>query len=279
MFIEENSKPNEKLKAWYLFTEDFVAGTQHLTNEQVGIYIRLLCWNWNKRCIGIPKDEMTYHRIASCITDNEKISCTKILNEFFHLVDEVFQNERQLQEYLFITRRIEASKQNGKLGGRPKKPRPEPSQNPPTPTPTSTSKPKTNNFNIFWENIKYKIGKGKAEKKYFALDKEWKNKPKELCELYNKHYDSLKDKEYAKHPAFWLADKRYLDEAPSHTNDRIDEYAFYTEKFLEIIKSKKPNSAISKVAQNRSEMVKKAINENKFTRDEAIQYLGMGSWL
>ena len=27
MFIEENSKPNEKLKAWYLFTEDFVAGT------------------------------------------------------------------------------------------------------------------------------------------------------------------------------------------------------------------------------------------------------------
>ena len=105
------------------------------------------------------------------------------------------------------------------------------------------------------------------------------NKPKELCELYNKHYDSLKDKEYAKHPAFWLADKRYLDEAPSQTNDRIDEYVFYTEKFLEIIKSKKPNSAISKVAQNRSEMVKKAINENKFTRDEAIQYLGMGSWL
>ena len=160
MFIEENSKPNEKLKAWYLFTEDFVAGTQHLTNEQVGIYIRLLCWNWNKRCIGIPKDEMTYHRIASCITDNEKISCTKILNEFFHLVDEVFQNERQLQEYLFITRRIEASKQNGKLGGRPKKPRPEPSQNPPTPTPTSTIKPKTkkkDNFPLFWNKIVNKV--------------------------------------------------------------------------------------------------------------------------
>ena len=137
MFIEENSKPNEKLKAWYLFTEDFVAGTSHLTNEEVGIYIRLLCWNWNKRCIGIPKDEMTYHRIASCITNNEKVACTKVLNEFFHLVNEVFQNERQLQEYLFITRRIEASKQNGKLGGRPKKPRVEPKarQKPPTPTP------------------------------------------------------------------------------------------------------------------------------------------------
>ena len=286
MFIEENSKPNEKLKAWYLFTEDFIAGTQHLTNEQVGIYIRLLCWNWNKRCIGIPRDEMTYHRIASCITDNEKKSCTKILNEFFHLVDEVFQNERQLQEYLFITRRIEASKQNGRLGGRPKKPRLEPSQKPPTLTTTPTIKPNNSIigqnmmlFHDFWSKIKYKVGKGKAEKKYFALDKEWKNKPKELCELYNKYYDSVKDKEYAKHPAFWLSDKRYLDEAPSQTNDRIDEYSFYTEKFMEIIQKKKPNSAISKIAQNKPDMVKKAINENKFTRDEAIQYLGMGSWL
>ena len=32
MIIDENSKPREKLKAWYLFTDDFIAGTQHLTN-------------------------------------------------------------------------------------------------------------------------------------------------------------------------------------------------------------------------------------------------------
>ena len=37
MFIDENSKPKEKLKAWYLFTEDFIAGTQHLTNQEIGI--------------------------------------------------------------------------------------------------------------------------------------------------------------------------------------------------------------------------------------------------
>ena len=282
MFIEENSKPNEKLKAWYLFTDSFISGTSHLTNLECGIYIRLLCWNWNKRCSGIPNDEITYHRIASCITDEEKKSCTKILNEFFHLVDEVFQNERQLQEYLYITRRIEASKQNGRLGGRPKKPRLEPSQNPPTLTPTSTSKPKTNinkTFSLFWSKVSYKIGKGTAEKNYTKLEKEWIDKPEVLADMYNKYYNSLEDTKFAKHPAYWLSDKRYLDEAPSQTNDRIDEYAFYTEKFLEIIQKKKPNSAISKIAQNRSEMVKKAINENKFTKDEAIQYLDMGSWL
>ena len=287
MFIEENSKPNEKLKAWYLFTEDFVAGTQHLTNEQVGIYIRLLCWNWNKKCIGIPDNNMQRYRIAGCITESEKLSCDQIMEQFFVLIvkndlQAIYQNERQLQEYLFITRRIEASKQNGRLGGRPKKPRAEPSQNPPTPTPTSTSKPKTNinkTFSLFWNKVSYKIGKGTAEKNYAKIEKEWIDKPEVLADMYNKYYNSLEDTKFAKHPAYWLSDKRYLDEAPSQTNDRIDEYAFYTEKFVQIIKSKKPNSAISKVAQNRSEMVKKAINENKFTRDEAIQYLGMGSWL
>ena len=280
MFIEENSKPNEKLKAWYLFTDSFISGTSHLTNLECGIYIRLLCWNWNKRCSGIPNDEITYHRIASCITDEEKKSCTKILNEFFHLVDEVFQNERQLQEYLFITRRIEASKQNGRLGGRPKKPRLEPSQKPPTLTTTTTSISKKENlFDTFWEKIKNKVGKGTAFKNYMKIEEEWYFKPLDLAIIYNKYYDSLEDKKFAKHPAFWLSDKRYLDEAPSQSNDRIDEYAFYTEKFLEIIQKRKPNSAISKIAQNRSEMVKKAINENKFTKDEAIQYLDMGSWL
>ena len=95
MFIDENSKPKEKLKAWYLFTEDFVAGTQHLTNEEIGVYIRLLCWNWNKRCRVIPCDSMTQYRIANCITDTEKKSCDEIIQQFFIQVNNHFQNERQ----------------------------------------------------------------------------------------------------------------------------------------------------------------------------------------
>ena len=120
MFIDENSKPKEKLKAWYLFTEDFIAGTSHLTNEEIGIYIRLLCWNWNKRCVGLPKNINTIKRIASCFTESEKLSCENIVKQFFVEMDDHYQNERQLQEYLYIRKRIDASKVNGKLGGRPK---------------------------------------------------------------------------------------------------------------------------------------------------------------
>ena len=86
MYIDENSKPKEKLKAWYLFTDDFIAGTQHLTNEAVGIYIRLLCWNWNKRCSGIPCSSMTYYRIANCISESEKNSCDLIIQYFLIII-------------------------------------------------------------------------------------------------------------------------------------------------------------------------------------------------
>ncbi len=140
MFIDENSKPKEKLKAWYLFTEDFIAGTSHLSNEERGVYITLLCWNWNKRCIGLPKDIDTVKRIAGCYTESEKISCEKILKEFFVEMDDHYQNERQLQEYLYIRKRIDASKVNGKLGGRPKKPSTNPPTTTSTPTNTSTKK-------------------------------------------------------------------------------------------------------------------------------------------
>ena len=51
---------------------------------------------------------------------DEKISCDNVIKEFFVLVNDHYQNEKQLEEYLYITRRMEASKENGRLGGRPK---------------------------------------------------------------------------------------------------------------------------------------------------------------
>ena len=82
-FISKESKPQEKLKAWYLFTDDFIAGTQHLSSQSVGIYIRLLCWNWNKKCQGIPINPETIYRIANCFSEDEKRSCDEVITEFF----------------------------------------------------------------------------------------------------------------------------------------------------------------------------------------------------
>ena len=276
MFIDENSKPKEKLKAWYLFTEDFIAGTQHLTNQEIGIYIRLLCWNWNKKCPGLPKDMNTILRIANCITDSEKISCEKIVNEFFVLINDHYQNERQLQEYLYITKRIEASKENGKLGGRPKKP----STNPPTSTTTPTKKsPSKYNplFNLFWDKIINKVSKGTAEKNFLRIEKEWQDKAEDLAKLYNSYYDSVKDKEFAKQPAFWLSAKKYLDKLPEKTYSFgvVNRDEERVKMFVDAIKDNKVTQFIKDYALKNKDVIDLGIRKGLITKDQAINDLEM----
>jgi len=276
MFIDENSKPKEKLKAWYLFTEDFIAGTQHLTNQEIGIYIRLLCWNWNKRCPGLPKDMNTILRIANCITDSEKFSCEKIVNEFFVLINDHYQNERQLQEFLYITKRIEASKENGKLGGRPKKP----STNPPTSTTTPTNKTTSKYnplFNLFWDKINNKVSKGTAEKNFLRIEQEWQDKAEDLAKLYNSYYDSVKDKEYAKQPAFWLSAKKYLDKLPekNYNFGIINRDEERVKMFVEAIKNNKVTQFIKDYALRNKDIIDMGIKKGLITKDQAINDLEM----
>ena len=281
MIIDENSKPREKLKAWYLFTDDFIAGTQHLTNLEVGIYIRLLCWNWNKKCVGIPSDNITYYRIASCHTHNEKEACDNVLREFFILMEtNKYQNAKQLEEYLFITRRMEASRENGRLGGRPKKP----SQNPPTTTTTNTTKQTKINYSPhflkFWEKVVNKVSKGIAEKNYLKLDKEWLEKPVELATMYNNYYNSIEDKQFAKQPAFWLSAKKYLDENPKkESTQKVEQFDMRLKVFKEAIQKKEGSAFVHKFAKQHSYDVERAIKEGHFTKDEAVKYLDMGSWV
>ena len=283
MIIDENSKPREKLKAWYLFTDSFVSGTSHLTNLECGIYIRLLCWNWNKRCSGIPSDKKTYYRIASCHSDDEKIACDNVLKEFFVLVNDHYQNEKQLEEYLYITRRMEASRENGRLGGRPKKP----SQNPPTPTTTNTTYPKKINkitysphFLKFWDKVVNKVSKGIAEKNYVKLDEEWLVKPVELATMYNNYYNSIEDKQFAKQPAFWLSAKKYLDEQPKKTSEeKLEQFDMRLKIFKEAVEKKQGSAFVHKFAKQHSYDVLRAINEGHFTKDEAVKYLDMENWV
>jgi uncharacterized protein YdaU (DUF1376 family) len=281
MIIDENSKPREKLKAWYLFTDDFIAGTQHLTNLEVGIYIRLLCWNWNKKCVGIPSDNITYYRIASCHTHNEKEACDNVLREFFILMEtNKYQNAKQLEEYLFITRRMEASRENGRLGGRPKKP----SQNPPTTTTTNTTKQTKINYSPhflkFWEKVVNKVSKGIAEKNYLKLDKEWLEKPVELATMYNNYYNSIEDKQFAKQPAFWLSARKYEDEEPKKVNnEKISQYEYRLEMFKKAIVNEHGSKFVQKYAQSHSYDVRRAIEEGHFTKEQAIKHLDMKGWL
>ena len=249
---------------------------KHLDNEEIGIYIRLLCWNWNKRCVGLPNDIETIYRIGNCINDSEKISCKKIINEFFVEVKNHYQNERQLQEFLYITKRIEASKENGKLGGRPKKP----NKNPPTSTPTTTSKSSSKYsrlFSLFWENINNKVSKGTAEKNFLRIEQEWQDKPEELAKLYNSYYDSIKEKEYAKQPAFWLSAKKYLDKLPEKKYDFgvVNRDEERVKMFVDAIKDNKVTQFIKDYALRNKDIIDMGIRKGLITKEQAINDLEM----
>ena len=49
------------------FTDTFIAETVHLTNQAVGIYIRLLCFAWTKNTK--PFTSESAYRICQCIDD------------------------------------------------------------------------------------------------------------------------------------------------------------------------------------------------------------------
>ena len=217
-----------------------------------------------------------------------KKSCDNVLKEFFVLVNDNYQNERQLQEYLYISRRMEASKENGKLGGRPKKPSTEPSDNldktplPHTPTPTAkqTKVSYAPSFLKFWEKVANKVSKGTAEKNYMKLEKEWIEKPEELAEMYNKYYKSVEDKQFAKQPAFWLSAKKYLDEQPKAlSTEKVDMYSFRLKQFKECVDSQTVKGYVVSTARHNTGDVQRAIAEGEFTKEQAEKYLDLRGWL
>jgi len=89
-------KETNKFHALQLFTDTFAAETVHLTNEAIGIYIRLLSFCWTKNAKPF-KTESAY-RICQCRTDDCHIQVYEVLEEFFILKSENKQNRNK--EYL-----------------------------------------------------------------------------------------------------------------------------------------------------------------------------------
>jgi len=59
---EEQIMARKKPPSFDFFADDFIAGTYHMEAEAVGIYIRLLCYQWSNG--SIPDDEPTLCKIA-----------------------------------------------------------------------------------------------------------------------------------------------------------------------------------------------------------------------
>ena len=192
-----------------LFTDTFIAETTHLNNEQIGIYIRLLCWSWTKKGRAITHEQA--NQICQCIDDDCRKEVFKILYEFFifNKKNNDFTSKRIKQEQDYLNDYYEKKSIAGKKGGLARKDFATSKTEPHIPIPIPI--PINKLFNTFWEALTIKRGSKKVAQVRFA--KECKElDPLLLAKLYNSYSSKIPDKQFIQHISTWLSQRRFEDE-------------------------------------------------------------------
>ena len=152
-----------KLPSLPLFTDTFTAETVHLSNQEVGIYIRLLCFAWTKN--SKPFSIRSAYTIGQCIDDDCKKIVDKILNEFFIMEGtdkyaNCWTHKRLTEERDYLTDYYQKKSNAGRKGAIAKKNFANGKTEPYIPIPI----PIPIKFNTFWEALKIKRGSKKVVK-------------------------------------------------------------------------------------------------------------------
>ena len=109
-------RTTDKFHALQLFTDTFSAETVHLTNQAIGIYIRLLCFAWTKNTK--PFSSESAYRICQCIDDTCRKQVDYILQEFFKCEDEkdAWTQKRLIREYDYLKNKYLKKSISGSIG-------------------------------------------------------------------------------------------------------------------------------------------------------------------
>ena len=211
-------KTPTKFHALQLFTDTFIAETVHLTNEQIGIYIRLLCFDWTKNCKGFEEEDA--YRICQCIDQSCKDKVYKILKKFFlNTLKEdpqdgrmytIYFHKRLVEEHKYLTEKYNKQSKAGKLGMKIRYN----GVNNKTVTPIPIPNPIPNKniydqpFEELWNLLNIKKGaKYKAFKVWQKCNTEMPEIEK-TAEIYNNQQKG-KDAQFVPHFATWLFQKRW----------------------------------------------------------------------
>tara|TARA_R110002110_G_scaffold205627_2_gene417850 strand:+ start:194 stop:1081 length:888 start_codon:yes stop_codon:yes gene_type:complete len=227
---------------------DFIANTVNLSNENIGIYVRLLFYAWENKAMLCNIEEDIFE-ITKAYNETTQEKVYKILHRYFTsyvnfkpFINEVLNDKKnysintrnyieknylnlegncyfqksQWLEWVRVNGNFISQSNAGKIGGQSKH-----NQNlneSERPIPIPIPKPIKKNiyieeFNTFWGECVYKVSKGQAEKNWLKLPEEIKKKPNELVKKYNSYVSDCKIKgSFIKHPSTWLSAESYLDE-------------------------------------------------------------------
>ena len=217
-----DGKEINKFHALQLFTDTFAAETVHLTNKQVGIYIRLLCFSWTKNAK--PFTTESAYRICQCIDDNCRLEVDEILIEFFIIGEnkDSWTHKRLVQEHEYLTAKYKKRSEAGKKGGLAK------SKNV-APIPIPSPIPNINKYDPVFEELWNKLERKKGSKfkaheiwlKLWSKDVIRETDTPELIESYNKQIKDIEDDTFIPHFTTWLNQRRWENEEKQEIPDLI----------------------------------------------------------
>lgn len=148
--------------AFQFYAQDFLTGVMYLTNEEIGIYIKMLAKQWTDK--KIPKKRLGFLVGLEWDSFSDELK-SKFVDNGEYLVNARLEIERDKK-----IRFLEKQKENGKKGGRPSK-----KDKPKNPNKTQ-KKPLEEEYEIEdeYENIKIlKVEKQKLIEKHGLNGYEW----------------------------------------------------------------------------------------------------------
>ena len=216
-----DGKEINKFHALQLFTDTFAAETVHLSNEEVGIYIRLLCFAWTKNAK--PFTTESARRICQCKTAECDYQVDEILREFFIQKNPLsWTHKRLVQEHDYLTAKYKKRSEAGKKGGLARSKNKAPI---PIPSPIPNINKYDPVFEELWNNLDRKKGsKFKAHDIWLKL---WskgvlkETDTPELIEAYNKQIKNIEDDTFIPHFTTWLNQRRWENEDKQEIPDLI----------------------------------------------------------
>jgi uncharacterized protein YdaU (DUF1376 family) len=192
--------------------DNFISDTQDLTNEELGVYFRLLCYAWKKEAY-LPKDRERLKRIGQNCED--KIM-NYLLETFFIEDDQGFYCKAQKEEFDWVVEKSEKAKESAERRWNKQSERIS-ERNANYSHSYSNNKHIDDLFEFIWQSIKVKRGTKANGLK--AFKKIFKNKevPEKdfIIKQFNLKCDTVSDKQYIPHFSTWLNSEGWTEELTS----------------------------------------------------------------
>ena len=192
-------------------TDNFIADTVNLTNEEIGIYFRLLCYAWKNEAY-LPKD---ISRIKRIVQNAKEEDINYILETYFKEDDIGYYSKAQKEEFEWVIEKSGkakvAAEKRWNANASQTHMRTQSSYSNNYNHNNNNNKIIEDSFNDIWSKIKTKRGtKANGLKAYKKIH--GKVEPSLLVDKYNAKSNSVDDKQFVPHFSTWLNSEGWTEE-------------------------------------------------------------------